>query len=277
MIEFVPSEITDLPLRDIDLGTVFFILYVLVIAYLLVKAVAYILKRIAERPGQRRMVFTMLIPLTRLIIYVSALYLILQAIFNPTVSEIVALAVIFGAAVGFGLKDIFADILGGIVISFERPYQIGDKISAKGHYGEVVDIGLRATRILTPDDTLVSIPNVAVFSEATASSNAGKTEMMVVVDLFIDHGNDPELAMAILKDAVVTSKYVYVSPTCPFTILLEDFPFYKRVRAKAYVNDLRYEFEFRSEVTRRTWREFRQQGIAPPRLSAIPPDEQASD
>ncbi len=277
MAEIVPSEITDLPLQEIDLGTVLFIIYVLVIAYVLMRAVTYLFKRIAEQPGQRRMVFTMLIPLAKLVIYVSALYLILQAVFSPTFSEIVALAVVFGAAVGFGLKDVFSDIIGGIVISFERPYQIGDKISVKGHYGEVVDIGLRATRILTPDDTLVSIPNVAVFSEATASSNAGKTEMMVVVDLFIDHGNDPELAMRILKDALVTSKYVYISPACPFTVLLEDFPFYKRLRAKAYVNDLRYEFEFRSEVTRRAWREFRQQGIRPPRFSAVSPEEQASD
>ncbi len=277
MAEIVPSEISDLPLQDIDLGTVLFILYVLIIAYVLMRAVTYLFKRIAEQPGQRRMIFTMLIPLAKLVIYVSALYLILQAVFSPTFSEIVALAVVFGAAIGFGLKDIFADIIGGIVISFERPYQIGDKISVKGHYGEVVDIGLRATRILTPDDTLVSIPNVTVFSEATASSNAGKTEMMVVVDLFIDHGNDPELAMRILKDAVVTSKYVYIAPDRPFTVLLEDFPFYKRVRAKAYVNDLRYEFEFRSEVTRRAWREFRQQGIRPPRFSAGIPEELVSN
>ena len=42
---------------------------------------------------------------------------------------------------------------------------------------------------------------------------------------------------------------------------LVDFPFFRRLGAKAYVNDLRYEFEFESEVTRRTWNEFPKYGI----------------
>jgi len=62
---------------------------------------------------------------------------------------------------------------------------------------------------------------------------------------------------------------VIISDKYPFTVLLEDFPFYKRVRAKGYVNDLRLEFEFKSEVTRRTWSEYRKEGIRPP--SFVPP------
>ena len=133
-----------------------------------------------------------------------------------------------------------------------------------GTYGEVTDIGLRATRVVTPDDSVVSIPNYAVFQEATASQNAGKTEMMVTIDIFVDPRSDANLAMKIVRDALITSKYVYVSSSRPYTVLLQDFPFYRRIRAKGYVNDLRSEFEFRSEVTRRAWGELTRQGISPP-------------
>jgi len=71
-------------------------------------------------------------------------------------------------------------------------------------------------------------------------------------------------AMKILKEVLGTSKYVIISKKYSYTILFEDFPIYKLVRAKGYVNDLRLEFEFRSEVTHRAWAEFRRAGIRLP-------------
>ena len=93
--------------------------------------------------------------------------------------------------------------------------------------------------------------------------------MMVVIDLFIYPYSDAVLAMKILKESVVTSKYVYISKKRPFTVLLKDYPFYRRLRAKSYVNDLRYEFEFESEVTRRAWREFSRNGIEAPNVNIL--------
>jgi len=240
------------------------IILTLVVAYLIVRIADFLLRRISERAGRYRITVTMVIPLIKIVVYVSAVYFIILTIFDPGLTELALFSGLFGAAIGFGLKDIFADIVGGIVIAFERPYQIGDKIEVSGTYGEVTDIGLRATRVVTPGDAVVSIPNYVVFQEATASQNAGKTEMLVMIDIFIDPRSDADLAMDIVKDALITSKYVYVSPSRPYTVLLQDFPFYRRVRAKGYVNDLRSEFAFSSEVTRRAWGELARQGISPP-------------
>ncbi len=262
------GAIAELPFKAFDSGMVFEILYIIAIAYILVKVLTFIFRKIGDMAGSHRITATMLIPLLKIIIYASAIYFIIAAVLQPSLSQLIAFSGLFGAALGFGLKDIFADIIGGIVIAFERPYQIGDKISVLGTYGEVKDIGLRSTRIITPDDSSVSIPNFSVFNEATASANAGKTEMMVVIDLFVDAESDAGAAMDILHDAVVTSKYVYISPSRPYTILLKDFPYYKRIRAKAYVNDLRSEFEFSSEVTRRAWIALQREGIQPPRFPA---------
>jgi small-conductance mechanosensitive channel len=272
----ISLEIGDLPFKPFEPGMLLTIIYIIVAAYLLVWIGSYVLHILSERAGQRRIWITTLIPLLKVVVYVSALYLVLQVFLEPSLSELVAFFGLFGAALGLGLKDIFADIVGGIVITFERPYQIGDKISVRGHYGEVIDIGLRSTRITTPDDSVVSIPNYFIFTEPMSSGNAGKTEMLAVIDLYIDHASDAGQAMQILKDAVITSKYVYIAPNRPYTVLLEDFPLYKRIRAKAYVNDLRSEFEFKSEVTRRAWAEMKRQGILPPRLPAGMMDAGAS-
>ena len=207
---------------------------------------------------------TLVIPLAKLLVYAVAFYYIITAIIEPSLTQMVAFSGLFGAAIGFGLKDLFADIVGGIVIIVEKPYQIGDKVTIGDKYGEVKDIGIRSTQIQTPADEMISMPNYSIFSQPVTSGNSGDLAMMVVIDLFIHPESDADAAIKILREALITSKYVIISKKYPFTVLLEDFPYYKRVRAKGYVNDLRQEFEFKSEVTRRAWVEYRQLGIRPP-------------
>ena len=270
-VSLLPNVTTDLqlPIKTIDANLVLYIVLVIVIAYVLTYLLSFILIRFSERIGWYRTSVMMIIPLLKLLIYAGALYYIIIAVIEPSLTQIVAFSGLFGAAIGFGLKDLFADIVGGVVIIFEKPYQIGDKVTIGDKYGEVTDIGLRSTRIKTPADELVSVPNFTLFSQPVTSGNAGDLAMMIVIDLFIHPDSDADKAMKILKEALVTSKYVIISNKYPYTVLLEDFPFYKRVRAKGYVNDLRLEFEFKSEVTRRAWAEFKKAGIRPP--SFVPP------
>lgn len=102
-----------------------------------------------------------------------------------------------------------------------------------------------------------------------ANATAGVQEMMVVIDLFIDSRSDAPKAMEILREAVVTSRYVYISDGHQVSILLKDFSFYRRVRAKAYVRDLRSEFDFESDVTTRAWEAFTAAGIKPPKVQML--------
>lgn len=253
----------------IDTADVLFAILILITAYLLIRIITLILTGFSKRWGVYGITVKMVIPLLKFSIYGIALYYILANIFNLSSAQSVAFSGLLGAAIGFGLKDLFADVVGGIIITLEKPYQIGDKIKMGEYYGEVKDIGLRSTKLVTPDDNFVSAPNYMVFSQAVASANAGSPEMMVVIDLFIDHDSDNALAAHILKEAVMTSKYVYVSEKRQVTILLKDFPFYRRLRAKAYVNYLRYEFEFESDVTERAWAELSKHGIKPPKVNVL--------
>jgi small-conductance mechanosensitive channel len=128
----------------------------------------------------------------------------------------------------------------------------------------VKDIGLRVTWLVTPDDTLVSVPNGSILQSPAANVNAGNLEMMVVIDLFIDQSSDARMAMHILREALLTSQYIRLSEKHPHVILMKDFPFYRRIRAKGYANDLRYEFLFETDVTKRAWQEFKRIGIMHP-------------
>ncbi len=269
LLSNVTTVTTTLPFKTIDANLILYILFIIAGAYILTWLLSLLLMQVSERIGWYRTSITMIIPLLKLLVYLVALYYIIIAVIEPSLTQMVAFSGLFGAAIGFGLKDLFADIVGGIVIIFEKPYQIGDKVSIGDRYGEVKDIGIRATRIQTPADELVSVPNFTIFAQPVTSGNAGDLAMMIVIDLYIHPDSDAERAMKILKEALVTSKYIIIAKRYPYTVLLEDFPFYKRVRAKGYVNDLRLEFEFKSEVTRRAWAEFKKAKIRPP--AVVPP------
>jgi len=62
----------------------------------------------------------------------------------------------------------------------------------------------------------------------------------------------------------VTSRYVHLAPDRPHTVLVRDQPAYRTIRGKVYVNDLREEFAYASDVTRRVLAGFEPAGIDPP-------------
>jgi small-conductance mechanosensitive channel len=268
------GDITSGLIQSVNAFTILSSLALLLLAYAASRISAYVLTILSEWKvlniiGLNRITIKMLIPLLKFAFYFVALYYILAGIFNIASNQLILFTGLLGAGLGFGLKDLFADVVGGLLIIVERPYQIGDKITMGSHYGEVTDIGLRATRLVTPDDTLVSVPNGSIFQNPVSNVNTGSLEMMVVIDLFIDPSCDAALAMNILKEALVTSKYIRLSEKHPYVILLKDFPFYKRIRAKGYANDLRYEFPFETDVTRRAWQELKRAGIRPPKIGVV--------
>ncbi|MDQ1252658.1 MAG: moderate conductance mechanosensitive channel [Euryarchaeota archaeon] len=261
-------------IRSIETQTLINMILIFFAAYVLGRIVTSILLKASERMSRSgRVKVKMIIPAVKFGIYVIALYYFLTQIFKIFGPELFLLSGLLGAAIGFGVKDLFADFIGGIVITFEKPYQVGDKIAIGDYYGEVTDIGLRATKLVTPDDNTVTAPNSLIFNETVASGNYGLPELMVVIDLYIASGSDIKTAMRVLKETVVSSKYVYISEKSPIIMLHKALPFYTRLRAKAYVNDLRDEFEFESDVHTRAWIEFKNKGIKAPQLHIlnIPP------
>ncbi|WP_321416977.1 mechanosensitive ion channel family protein [uncultured Methanomethylovorans sp.] len=251
--------------ENFDLNTVFLSVVILIFAAILSKTVAFLLTKLSETTWKYRLYFKSIISVSNVLIYSLAFYYILAFVFALSLNQLVIFSGFIGAVIGFGMRNLFEDIAGGIIITMEKPYQVGDRIEMGNYYGEVKDIGLRATRIVTPDDSLVSAPNNLIFTQSVASGNSGSPEMMATLDIYIENDSDVDLAMKILREAVVTSRFVYISPTRPVVILLNDYPFYKGLKARAYVNDLRNEFIFRSDITQRTWNEFYKRGIKPPK------------
>lgn len=255
------------------IGASFFLetLVVFGVAYLLVRGVTAALAAVAERTPARRITIKMFVPIVKLAGYGAAVYVVLGPLLDLSAAQLLAVSGLLGAAIGFGLKDLAASLIGGAVIVTERPYRVGDKVTVGEHYGEVVDIGLRATTLRTPDDTAVVVPNDTVFSSNVANANDGAPEMLVVAEVAVAPEADLGTARDVVEDALVTSPYVRVDDDHPVAVLIEDEGYYRTIRGKAYVTDLRDEEAFASDVTRRSLAAFEERGVPTPTRRS-PPD-----
>ena len=94
-------------------------------------------------------------------------------IWNADVSALLAAGGIAGIAVGFAARDTLANLFAGIFIFADGPYKIGDFVTLdSGERGQVTEIGIRSTRLLTRDDIEVTIPN-AVMGNAKINNESG--------------------------------------------------------------------------------------------------------
>ncbi len=251
-----------------DPVTVVYAIVILIVAYLFGKVISASVTVLADRFLTNRFRVTLLVPVLKFLVYGLSLWIVVTLLFDFSSVQLVAFSGLLGAALGLGLKDLLADIVGGLVLVAEQPYQIGDKVAIGEHYGEVRDIGIRSTKLMTPTDTLVSVPNYLFFNEAIANANAGQAEMLVTVEFYIDPESDARAARRIVEDALISSQYLYLGAEYPVEVHLADDLHYRTVTGKAYINDLRNEERFKTDVTDRVFKEFGRQGIQSPKVPA---------
>ena len=248
----------------------FWALVVLIIVFFTIRLAVYILNRLAERSAERRLFFKRLVPVARIVLWSIAVYFVIRVVFAVDADGLLAAAAAIGVAIGFASQDILKNIFGGLVIVFDQPFQVGDRIQVGTSYGEVVSIGLRSTRIVTPDDSLVSVPNAQVVDSQVSNANSGALDCQVVTNLYLPAFTDEALARRIAYQAAVSSPYVYLDK--PIVVRVQDEfkeTFLTHLKVKAYVIDARWEFAFMSDVTERARAEFRRHGLLTPMHGAL--------
>lgn len=233
----------------------------IVLAWLVIRASEVALNALSRAAPRARFFFMLLAPLVRFGATLLAFLWVIH-LFAPTQDAMVALTASLGIAVGFGAQDLVKNIIGGIIILTDRPYQLGDRVQIGSAYGEIDHIGLRSTKLTNPDDTRVTIPNSEVLTGLIFNSNSGVPDCQVVTDLYLPHNADPSLVEEIAYEAAYSSPYLLHSKEV--VVLLSDMFSEQpctRVRIKAYVYDHRYEPRLQSDINKRAKREFLRLGL----------------
>lgn len=224
------------------------------------------LDTLGERFTERRLLSKQISAVGRFLIVLVAILIVASALIQFTRETLLAVGGSVAVAVGFAFKDLLASLIAGIILLFDRPFQVGDRITFDGEYGEVVEIGLRTVRIFTLDDNLVSVPNNRFLADVVSCANAGALEQMCVFHFWIGCNEDFDQAKEIIYEATASSRYVFLPR--PIRVDVREGPveggaerFAIRLTVKAYVFDGRFETSFGTDVTERVKRAFRQTGI----------------
>jgi len=185
---------------------------------------------------------------------------------DPTALTVIGGTLAF--AVGFALRDLVASFIAGITIMFDRPFQVGDRVAYGGEYGDIIQIGIRSVRMNTLDHNIITIPNNKVFTDVTSSGNYGALEMQVPMDFYMSIDQDAVLAAELIREACLTSPYVYLAQ--PITVsakqvILQDYIAFQ-LKARPYVYDCKFEKPFETDVHFRVLEAFREHDIGPPAI-----------
>ena len=227
-------------------------------------------QRLMEKLPARRFLILQVSTLISFTVYIAGTIALVVGVLQPPKEFLFAAGGSVAVALGFALKDVAASLVAGLLLLFDRPFRVGDRVTFGEVYGEITSIGLRTVRVKTLDDNLVTIPNARFITDVVASGNAGELDMMVVTDFHVALEADLEKARNIIREVIVTSRYAYLKKPVEFAMeeVVLGYHVAIRIRAKAYVLDVHYEKAFQTDVVTRTSVLFREQGIARPALTS---------
>ncbi len=127
-------------------------------------------------------------------------------------NKFTVLAGALGVGLGFGLQNIVDNFVSGLILLFERPLQVGDKITVGDTSGEVKDIGIRASTVATWDGADVIIPNASLISGTVTNWTLTDDRRRSELQVGVAYGTDPQTVLRILRETARNHPLVLAEP-----------------------------------------------------------------
>jgi len=141
--------------------------------------------------------------ITRYAIILIGLMIILQSV-GIDLSTLTVLAGALGVGIGFGLQNVTNNFVSGIIILFERPIKVGDRIEVGNISGDVVNISMRATTVVTNDNISVIVPNSEFIATRVINWSHNDRNVRFNIPVGVSYKEDPkkvkELLLAVATD-----------------------------------------------------------------------------
>ena len=130
-----------------------------------------------------------------------------------SLTAVFASAGIVGLALALAARETIANFFGGINILVDRPFRTGDYIILdSGERGEVVEVGLRSTRINTRDDVQISIPNSVITDAKIINESVPKNRFRVRIKIGVAYGSDVDQVEKLLLQTAKSNQLVTLLP-----------------------------------------------------------------
>jgi MscS family membrane protein len=185
-------------LNSIAAGVVF-VANVIIVANIVYQVMDEMLSRYSSKlgPDMSRTLIPLVQKLFSIFLIGTALIITLKH-FNYDILSLVTALGVGSLAIGLAAKDTLANMISGFTLMIDRPFRIGDRIQLSGQVGDVIDIGLRSTKIKGADNTYLIVPNSELCNSTLINMAFPDTRVKGRVNVGVGYGCDPEEAKRLL-------------------------------------------------------------------------------
>jgi len=153
-------------------------------------------------------------------VLILGLIIVVQTV-GINLSAITILAGALGIGIGFGLQNVTNNLVSGIIILFERPIKVGDRIQVGEVFGDVVNISMRSTMVVTNDNISVIVPNSEFISSTVINWSHNDRNIRFNIPVGVSYKENPENVKRILLEVAEKADGVLQDPKPD--VLFEEF------------------------------------------------------
>ena len=182
--------------------------------------------------------------------------LMVMSVLNIEITPLIATLGVGGIAVALAAQELLSNIFGAFAILSDRPYKIGDRIQISDDLsGDVVEIGLRSTRIKTLDNRLIVVPNSDISKSNIINYSLPDTRVRLDINVGIAYDADVDKASAILIDIAKNTGGVLADPA-PKVYLKGFGDFSVNLLMHVWANDYKINLDIADHIYRETLKRF---------------------
>jgi small-conductance mechanosensitive channel/CRP-like cAMP-binding protein len=200
----------------------------------------------------------------RWILSLVALILVIRGFFPGVNLDVFAMSsLVVGYIVGNATQDTLGNLIAGLALNTERPFQIGDWVTVSGNTGRVVDTTWRATRLRTKAEDYVIIPNASIARDAIINYSRPTTHHGCYLPIGVDYESPPNAVRAAILSVLADVPEVLSEPA-PVVNLTGYGDFSMNFTVKFFITDYARLDPIQSLVMDRLWYVFKREGIGIP-------------
>ena len=260
---FLDTRLFTIGTTEVTLSAIFMFLFILLVVVILSRLFARkflerILIRLQIEEGTRY-TFRRIIELA---------FILIGAIiaFQSIGINLSGLAVIFGllsVGIGFGLQNITSNFVAGLILLFERPIKVGDRVTVGDVEGDVMDINIRSTTVRSLNNIAIIVPNSEFVSSQVVNWSHGDRKIRLDIEVGVSYQSDLDTVLRSLKEVASENPEILRDPE-PDVHLREFGDSSWNMKLRIWIDDPKRHPVVRSDINCAIVRKFRENGVEIP-------------
>jgi small-conductance mechanosensitive channel len=198
--------------------------------------------------------------------------------------DLSGLAIIFGllsVGIGFGLQNITSNFVAGIILLFERPIKMGDRVTVGGIEGDVIAINMRSTTVQSLNNISIIVPNSKFISDEVTNWSYGDPTIRLEMQVGVSYGSDLDNVLRSLREVAEEHSEVLKEPA-PEVLLSSFGDSSWNMLLRVWISGPKRHYLVASDINCNIVKKFRQNGIEIPfpqrdvYLKSVPPNVSAA-